>query len=218
MVINMKNLCEAKKVLMTGDSITDCERNRDNPQELGKGYPALVGAYFGHEQPCEYKFYNTGISGNRVTDLLARWREDCLNLKPDYLSILIGVNDVWHEISSQNGVETKLFEKIYDILLEETIKALPNIKIILMTPYILKGSATSEKYDEFIKGLSEKTAAIRALAEKYQLPTIDLQAEFDKALCKASEDAWSYDGVHPTIGGHQVIAGALIKHLDKCFK
>ncbi|MCQ2440740.1 MAG: GDSL-type esterase/lipase family protein [Clostridia bacterium] len=87
-----------KKILFFGDSITDCGRNRDNDDSLGQGYPLLIKSELGFENPERYTFLNRGISGNRIVDLYARIKKDLINLAPDYVSILIGVNDVWHEI------------------------------------------------------------------------------------------------------------------------
>ena len=98
----------SKKILFFGDSITDCARNGDHFLNLGSGYANHVSATLGAHYPNEYEFINRGISGNRVVDLYARINIDFINLKPDYASIYIGVNDTWHEISNQNGVETDL--------------------------------------------------------------------------------------------------------------
>ena len=86
-----------KTIVFQGDSITDAIRNCENDNYMGSGYATMVAGELGLSEPNEYKFYNRGISGNRVLDLYARWKTDCLNLKPDYLSILVGINDVWHE-------------------------------------------------------------------------------------------------------------------------
>ena len=112
-----------KTILFQGDSITDCGRNREQLEGTGTGYPLLVKAQLGFENPGEYTFINKGISGNRIVDLYARIKADIINLKPDYISFLIGVNDVWHEFGGRNGVAAEKFEKIYTMLIEE-IKAL----------------------------------------------------------------------------------------------
>ena len=95
-----------KTILFQGDSITDAGRARDNNSNRGLGYPHLVSARLGMDNPTEYNFINRGISGNRIVDLYARIKADIINLKPDVMSILIGVNDVWHEIAASNGVQT----------------------------------------------------------------------------------------------------------------
>ena len=106
-----------KRILFQGDSITDANRSRENEAWKGEGYPTLITAKLGFEHPNEYEFINRGISGNRVVDLLARVKSDMINLKPDYMSILIGVNDVWHELEYSNGVSAERYEQIYTCLL-----------------------------------------------------------------------------------------------------
>ena len=101
-----------KRILFQGDSITDCGRARDNNTHVGTGYAVLVKSQLGFENPGEYEFYNKGISGNRIVDLYARIKADIINLSPDYISILIGVNDVWHEFFGHNGVDADKYEKI----------------------------------------------------------------------------------------------------------
>ena len=101
------------KILFQGDSITDADRRDDFNCDLGRGYPVYVAGRLGLEQPDAYQFVNRGISGNRIVDVYARIKQDIINLKPDVISFLIGVNDAWHEISGQNGVATDKFKKIY---------------------------------------------------------------------------------------------------------
>ena len=104
-----------KKILFQGDSITDALRQRwETSVYNGSGYATLVSAHLGYEYPNRFEFVNRGISGNRITDLISRIKCDFINLEPDYLSILIGINDVWHEISSKNGVSEEKFERYYN--------------------------------------------------------------------------------------------------------
>ena len=107
-------------ILFQGDSITDAGRFRDDPSNMGQGYPNRVAGRLGLQNPGRYEFYNRGISGNRIVDLYARIKSDILNLQPDYMSILIGVNDVWHEKDWKNGVSSSKFKKIYSMLLANT--------------------------------------------------------------------------------------------------
>lgn len=137
-----------KRILFQGDSITDCGRVREDNVHVGSGYALLVKSQLGFENPGEYEFYNRGISGNRIVDLYARIKRDIINLAPDYISILIGVNDVWHEFSMDNGVDADKFEKIYCMLIEEIREALPNVKIMIMEPFCLKGIATENTDEE----------------------------------------------------------------------
>ena len=102
----------SKRILFQGDSITDCGRDRNQFYHMGRGYASMVTGVLGLDHPGEYEFINRGISGNRIVDLYARIKSDFINLQPDYASILIGVNETWHEVSHQNGVDTEKFEKI----------------------------------------------------------------------------------------------------------
>ena len=103
---------EEKVILFQGDSITDCGRDREKANHNGRGYANMTAAHLMFEEPGRYVCYNRGISGNRIVDLYARIRKDMINLKPDYMSILIGINDVWHEYSYRNGVDAKKFEMV----------------------------------------------------------------------------------------------------------
>lgn len=201
------------KILFQGDSITDAGRARDNDVNLGLGYPLLVKAALGLEEPGKYEFFNRGISGNRVTDVYARIKNDIINLKPDVMSILIGVNDVWQDFSeeSPNGVDADKYYKIYDMLIEEVKSALPNIKIMILEPFVLKASATEEHWEEFNAGVKKRAEMAKKISEKYNLPFILLQDGFDKLAQKAEASYWLTDGVHPTSMGHEYIKGEWIK-------
>lgn len=199
-----------KVILFQGDSITDCRRIRELSDNLGLGYPNLVSAELGYENPGQYQFLNRGISGNRIVDLYARIKMDIINLKPDYLSILIGVNDVWHEIPGKNGVATEKYEKIYDMLITELKEALPELKILIMEPFVLPGSATvdcpeiPDRWQRFSQDVYDHAAAARRVAEKHGLPFLELQAALDEADAKAP-GYWLADGVHPTPFGHELL-------------
>ena len=196
------------RYLFQGDSITDCGRaGYEDPQAMGSGFPRLLEAELtaGAE---ECVVMNCGISGSRVVDLLARWRKDCLNLKPDVLTILVGVNDVWHELLSGNGVEPGLFEKVYRILLEETAAALPGVRIILMGAYVTPGTSTREHWEMFESQVKLRRDITQKLAEEFGLEYIDLQEVFDRAGRELPPERWTVDGVHPTAAGDGLIAGA----------
>lgn len=194
------------RILFQGDSITDVGRLRDNDINVGRGYPLLIKAALGFECPDEHEFFNRGISGNRIVDLYARIKCDIINLQPDVMSILIGVNDVWHDFhASPNGVDADKYFKIYDMLIDEVKAALPDIKIIILEPFVLRASATDEKWDIFNAEVKKRAVMAKKIAEKHGLPFIPLQEGFDKLSEKAEASYWLEDGVHPSAMGHEYI-------------
>lgn len=204
-------------ILFQGDSITDALRSRDNDHFTGNGYPTLVKAKLGFEEPGKYTFLNRGISGNRVVDLYARIKIDLINLKPDVLSILIGVNDVWHEEEIKNGVGAAKFERIYDMLLDEVQETLPGVRILILEPFVLQGTATENtpehptRWEYFRDETPLRAAAAKRVAEKHGAAFIPLQHLFEEA-CKLADPAyWLRDGVHPTAMGHELIAREWLK-------
>jgi len=199
------------KILFQGDSITDAGRDRDNDVNVGSGYPLLVKASLGFETPGKYEFVNRGISGNRVVDVYARIKNDIINLKPDVMSILIGVNDIWHEFLSENGVDADKYYKIYDMLIEEVKIALPDIKIMIMEPFVLKACATEEKWDSFNLEIKKRAEMAKKISQKYNLPYIQLQDGFDELSKNIEESYWLSDGVHPTSMGHEYIKREWLK-------
>ena len=202
------------RVLFYGDSITDAGRDRETDYQeasYGYGYVKYIVEELKAENP-DYDFINRGISGNRIVDLYARIKVDCWNLQPDVLSILIGVNDVWHEIGAKNGVELDRFEKMYRILIEDTKTKLPNVKMLLCEPFVLEGSATDgeERWDKFLS-VYAYAAVVKKLAKEYGLAFLPLQETLSKA---AEQDGAAYylgDGVHPAEAGAKLIATEWLK-------
>ncbi|MBE6733509.1 MAG: lysophospholipase [Ruminococcaceae bacterium] len=207
-----------KRILFFGDSITDCSRPRDQFYGFGKGYSYLVKAYLGANFPNEYEFINRGIGGDRSIDLFARIKIDFINLKPDYASLFFGVNDTLHEIQSQNGLSTEKFEKIYTMMLDEIIEACPNTKLMILTPFVLKGWVTEEEeglLERYQQGVAEKAAVVKKIAEKYGIPYADTQAMFNEALKKADDTYWSDEGIHPTDYGHELLKNLWLETFEK---
>jgi len=196
-------------IVFQGDSITDVGRNTTNGSmtSLGQGYPLMVTGDLGARHPEAFTFINRGISGNRIVDIYARIKRDVWNLKPDVFSLLIGVNDVWHEQGTDgNGVDAKRFEKMYQILVEDTLERFPNVKMMILEPFVLKGTATEAAWDMFEPEVALRAAAAKRTAEKYNLVFVPLQKIFDEACNRAPEAYWLADGVHPTAAGHRLIA------------
>ena len=203
------------KILFQGDSITDAGRARDNDINIGMGYALLVKASLGLKSPGKYEFVNRGISGNRIVDIYARIKKDIINIKPDVMSILIGVNDVWHEFADvPNGVDADKYYKIYDMLIEEVKSELPHIKIMIMEPFALKTHATEEKWASFDLEIKKRAEMAKKIAQKYDLPYIALQEGFNELSKNIEESYWLSDGVHPTAMGHEYIKNMWIKTFE----
>ena len=207
-----------KTILFQGDSITDAGRDRGDDAFEGNGYPTLVKGAIQYDYPNEYMVYNRGVSGNRIVDLYARIKADMINLKPDIMSILIGVNDVWHELDDENGVDAHKFFKVYSMLIEELKEALPDVKIMILEPFVLKERATEEHWDVFYSEVRKRAEKAKEIAEKYDLLFIPQQDKFDEAAKLAENCYWSRDGVHPTVAGHELIKREWIKGFKKLEK
>lgn len=212
-----------KRILFQGDSITDAGRFRDyhDPfNRLGCGYPSLIAARMDLDHPGEYEWFNRGVSGDRIVDIYARMQKDLLNLAPDCLSILVGVNDVWHGLEAQrNGVNAEKFEKVYDWLLEEVKTIFPDIRIILMGAFALPGGATvrqeqPERWETFSREVPLRAQAAQRLAEKHGAIYVPLQPAFDACCQKMPPEYWLFDGVHPTEAGHELIAREWLKEFE----
>ncbi len=200
------------RILFQGDSITDVGRRKDGHDEMvGWGYPFLVKAELDYEEPNCHTIYNRGINGNRVVDLYARMKEDIINLKPDLMSILIGVNDAWHEFEEARGVDVEKYFAMYSMLVEEVKEALPNIKIMILEPFTLKGTVNEAYFGDFLVEVKKRAEKAKKIAEKYNLTFVPLQNVFDEAVTKAPENYWLLDGVHPSTAGHELIKREWLK-------
>lgn len=206
-----------KTVLFQGDSITDAKRDREAPEgyssRTGSGYVALIaGKLLADNIGKEFNCINRGISGNRVVDLYARWKVDALNLKPDLLSILVGVNDTWHEFAWQNGVELDRYEKIYRMLLEWTKAELPEVKLVLCEPFCLLSELVTTEWLEEVK---QRGIIVKKLAAEFGATFVPLQQLLEDAAAKAGDNLKILrDGVHPTLLGAQIIADQWLKTVD----
>jgi lysophospholipase L1-like esterase len=196
-------------VLFQGDSITDAGRKKgdDAPNEqaaLGAGYAWLAGAELLVGRPeDELKIYNRGISGNKVFQLAERWQADCLDLKPQVLSILIGVNDLWHTLDGKYDGTVDKYEKDYRALLQRTRQALPKVKLVVCEPFVLRCGAVNDRwFPEFNK----YRAAAKRVAESFRATFIAFQTMFDEAVKYGPPAHWAGDGVHPTGAGASLMA------------
>ncbi len=209
------NFMATKIILFQGDSVTDCGRSRETDQPdtaLGGGYPTLCAARLLADHPAgEVAIYNRGISGNRVVDLYARWKIDALNLRPDLLSILIGVNDTWHEFSYHNGVELDRYVMVYRMLLDWTKQVLPATRLVLCEPFVLECGAVTP---EFAADIAPRRDAVRKLAAEYGAVFVPFQQVVTEGARRAgSPERVLADGVHPTLLGHQLLADAWLREV-----
>lgn len=225
-----------KIILFQGDSITDCGRTRDLPSniieklyvktqyalrgatELGPGYPSMVAKELGEEG---YTFVNRGVGGDRILDVYARIVKDIIKIKPDVMSLLVGVNDVWHGFDWNNGTGLKRFEKMFNILFDELVEELPETKFIILGAFALEGSATAnrpdqpERYRFFREGVAQVAAIERAVAEKHGIKFVDLGKILDEEAEKHTAKALTGDGVHPTKMGHEIIKREWLKAFNE---
>jgi lysophospholipase L1-like esterase len=202
-------------ILFQGDSITDSGRNREDTgfntaRNLGTGYALLAGATLLNKyEALNLKIYNKGISGNKVFQLAERWDKDCLDLKPDVLSILIGVNDIWHKLTGNYNGTVDIYKKDYTALLERTLKALPKVKLIICEPFAVKDVKAVD--DTWYPEFDEYRKAAREIARQFKASFIPYQSIFDEAQKRAPGSYWTGDGVHPTLAGAQLMAKAWMK-------
>ncbi len=199
-------------VLFQGDSITDAgrEKERQLPNSawsFGNGYAMIAAANLLNSMPeKELVIYNRGISGNKVYQLAERWDADCLNLKPNVLSILIGVNDYWHKRNGNYDGTVEIYENDYMKLLERTKAALPDVKLVLCEPfYVLDTSAVDETW---VAPMKEYQVAAKRVSDAFNTIWVPFQTIFDEAVKHAPGTYWTGDGVHPSMAGAQLMAEA----------
>jgi lysophospholipase L1-like esterase len=196
-------------VLFQGDSITDAGRDRNdkkpNSQKaMGDGYAWLAAAQMLVDRADDdLKIFNRGVSGNKVYQMDERWQEDCLDLKPNVLSILIGVNDFWHKHKHGYDGTVEVYEKDYHALLKRTKEALPEIKLIVCEPFVLK---VGEVDDTWFPEFDSYRAAARRVADEAGAVFVPFQSMFDEAVKVAPAAYWAADGVHPSAGGSTLMA------------
>lgn len=199
-------------ILFQGDSITDWgrDKNKNDPNAtntLGSGYPLITTGQLLWRYPgLQLQVYNKGISGQKVFQLAERWDTDCIDIKPNVLSILVGVNDFWHTLTSGYKGTIETYRKDYRKLLERTLKALPDVKLIIMEPYAVKGVKAVD--DKWYPAFDEYRKAAKDISQEFHATFIPLQSIFDKALEAAPGSYWTIDGVHPSVAGEGLIAHA----------
>ena len=206
-------LQKGSKWVMIGDSITDAGRARPVAEglfdPLGRGYVCMVNALLGTVYPERgLRVVNMGCSGNTVRDLKARWQTDVFDLKPDWVSIMIGINDVWRQFDSPLQAEQHVSLGEYEETLRDLVETtLPKVKgLVLATPYYIE----SNRRDPMRATMDKYGAAVKRLAKEYQTVVVDTQAAFDKALATYYAGTLAWDRVHPNQVGHMILAKAFV--------
>lgn len=209
-------------ILFQGDSITDGNRGRNTDPNhiMGHGYAFSIAGRIGADYPEKrYQFYNRGISGNKVIDLEKRWQAETLDFKPDVLSILVGVNDSSSEVVHWDPVvPVGKYDETYNMLLEQTRAVFPDILFALCEPFILSVGKVKENWEAYHSDIVQRQAIVRKLAVKFNTVFVGFQEVFDKACAKAPADYWIWDGVHPTVAGHELMAREWLKQVEKRLK
>jgi len=196
------------KILFQGDSITDAFRKPEeiNPAfQLGNGYAFLVAAKLARDYPGRFDFFNRGVSGDTVPRLSARWQEDAIELKPDVLSLLVGVNDTGVSMRGRGGDADNRFADDYRNLLTAMRKSNPAVRFILVEPFITDVAGCT---DGWRPNLLPRQLVIAEIAREFSAVFVPVQAELDAALASAPPAYWAYDGVHLTHAGFQILADA----------
>jgi len=197
-------------LLFQGDSITDAGRDRERElpnhgRSFGNGYTFLTACrLLGLMPEMELTIYNRGISGNKVYQLAERWELDCLDLEPDVLSILIGVNDYWHMRNGRYNGTPEIYERDYRLLLERTRRELPGIRLVICQPFILTGTRAVD--ETWLEPFSAYQEIARKIANDFDAVWVPFHEAFHEALQYAPAAYWAGDGVHPTMAGAQLMS------------
>ncbi len=202
-------------ILFQGDSITDWGRNHtetkpNNTSMLGSGYTLIAATHLLTQYPKnKFQIYNRGVSGNKVFQLAERWDAECLNFKPNVLSIMVGVNDFWHTLTNGYTGTINTYRDDYKKLIDRTKQALPDVKLILGEPFLAKGVRPEEKnwYPKF----NEYRLVAREVADTYHATFIPYQSIMDDAQKLVPGTYWTSDGVHPTVAGAGLMAQAWLE-------
>jgi len=208
---------KGSKLVMIGDSVTDVGRTRPIGEglfdALGKGYVSNIDALLTTAYPAHnIRVINQGCGGNTVRDLKSRWKEDVLDLKPDWLSIMIGINDVWRQFDLPRQPECHVYPEEYGAILEELVGGTqPSLKgLVLMSPYFIEPNksdtmrARMDCYGSIAKAVAQRNGAI----------FVDTQAAFDAALEHHHATSLAWDRIHPNQAGHMIITRAFLKAIE----
>ncbi|MEM7234509.1 MAG: SGNH/GDSL hydrolase family protein [Planctomycetota bacterium] len=207
----LPNLEKGTRLVFIGDSITDMKWGRnekDRNHYLGHSYVYLIAARLGVDMPqAELEFFNRGHSGNRLADLKSRWQRDVIEMKPDLLSVLVGVND--RRVKKGQTVDFVRWENDYRAVLNRSRQANGKLKIVLIDPFVLKTGRWVDKDDEWDRNrlqIASMREIVSKLAKEFEAVQIPMQAVYDEAAKHAGPEQWIWDGVHPLPQGHELIA------------
>ena len=202
---------KGQTILFQGDSVTDCGRSREDPNNLGQGYAMMIASRLTAEYPeLGLRFINRGISGNRSKDLLQRWQEDCLDLKPDWVSIMIGINDTWRRYDSNDPTAAEVYGEHMNRLFAQTAAA--GARIIVIEPFYLPWPEDRKAWHA---DLDPKVAFLREAAYAHATLYIPMGGIMRAAAQKQPYPVWAADGVHPSPAGHALIAHAFIEAVSR---
>lgn len=197
---------EGQTILFQGDSVTDCGRIREDPSDLGQGYPMMIASRLTAEYPCmNLRFFNRGNSGDRSGDLVSRWQTDCLDLKPDWVSIMIGINDTWRRYDRNDPTSAEQYGENIRLLFQQTQAA--GAKLIVIEPFYLPYPDDRKSWH---MDLNPKVEILRDLATLYATRYIPMGGIMRAASLLQPYAVWAADGVHPTQAGHALIAKAFM--------
>lgn len=207
----MSLIQQNQTLVFQGDSITDAGRDReaqDLPNQwnqLGHGFAHFASATLLARYGGALNCFNRGIAGNKVPDLLVRWEQDCLALKPDLLSILIGVNDFWRTVDGDYRGTIETYRDQFEELLTQTRAARPGIKLVIGEPFLIREGAVTEDWQVSFK---PRQRVARDLADRFDATWVPFQSVFDQACRRSPASTWVLDGIHPTPAGYALMTDA----------
>jgi len=207
--------------LFQGDSITDGNRSRDQDWNhvLGDSYVHLIASRLWYDHPSKgFHFFNRGVSGNKITDMAQRWQADTIAIKPNLVTILIGVNDVQSALGGNASATAIAFENDYRALLTQTKEQIPDVEFVICEPFILPVGKVKDNWDKFQQEMIGRQEVAKIIATEFNAVFLPLQHIFNDALERAPAEYWIWDGIHPMPAGHEMIAREWIKQVGRKFR
>jgi len=202
------------KILFQGDSITDGNRSRNNDWNhvMGHGYQYIISSKLWYEHPeRKFHFFNRGVSGNKVSDLAGRWQTDTLDIKPDILSVLIGVNDSNEAINNNPAYTKESYNQGYRDLLYRAQAGNPHLKFVICEPFLLPVGQVKNNWERWSEEVQSRQIVARDIAREFKAVFVPFQSAFNEALKRAPADYWIWDGIHPMPAGHELMARTWLK-------